>query len=688
MAEMFATIEQAWVREATAAGTDRLARLVSRATLDADLAASDVYSLGDWIEPLDRVEAADNLGLLLVALFLAVGEGSLAIRLDAFSLKKRLDGMADDAELEAWLSAALADERAGCFDHVIGDGRNTGVDNRPLLKWTDGARRFLYFQKHFRAEEELVAKLAERAERPQRVIDDQTVCRAIGEVLDDRPLMPHGIPVRWDEDQLAALGLALLRKFVVISGGPGTGKTTVVLTLLRTLARLGVRPERIALAAPTGRAAQRLSDSLRGGLDSLGNGASDIDQSLQSLSAVTLHALLEYNPSRAIYRRHEENPIPADVVVIDEVSMVGVEHLAALLRALEPGAQLILLGDKDQLPSVDAGAVLGQLVPAEIGFSQSTQQRIKTWLPQAAMPAMKEGGATWLPDAAVILRTNHRSEPGVRAAADAINRQDQSLLATLPRFDGNLDLAREGCWWWPQPAATPGELRGQILAWAKDVYEAPLPGGSLLEIVHEQSLPATEIASSPTGDWLMRIFQRLDRARLLTLVREGPWGCGPINDAILLWLQKRSAEFLGKPPSRPLARELTLGTPILVTQNDKVRGLYNGDVGLAVRGENGLPRIVFARRGGFLSFTPASLPSHELGFALTVHKSQGSEFERALVVLPPTGARRLLTKELLYTAVTRAKKLAIISATEESLRAAIGRRIVRETGRMQINSEQ
>lgn len=673
--------EPAWIREA--ARTDRLARLLARAVENADVAASDVFSLGDWIEPLDEC-AADNLGLLLTSLFLADGEGSLAVNLDADALTRRLDGIADDPDLQGWIADALDDERSGRFEHVIGDGRHRGVDRRPVLTWTDGTRRFLYFQKHLRAEEILAKRLSERAARPGRFVDDAAVVAALDDVLKHTPLKARGEPVRWDADQLTALGLAIARPLVVISGGPGTGKTTVVLALLRTLARLGIRPDRIALAAPTGRASQRLGDSLRTGLESLGDAAPEVDRSLMTLTPTTLHSLLDYHPGRDIYRRHVENPIPADVVVIDEVSMVGVEQLAALLKALPDQSQLILLGDKDQLPSVEAGAALGQLMPAEVVFSGELRTRVGKWLSGASLPTSTSIQSPWLSDAVVILRTNHRSEKGIRAAAEAINRQDDWLADSLVRFGGDFDVAENGCWFWPQIDATPSEVRSQIIAWAKHVYETPLDGASktnatLLDAVRSRNLPDGELADRDTIAWLTLVFRGLDRARLLTLVKQGPWGCEPINQELLLWLRRKT---LGKGRSHRSWTDHPVGTPILVTQNDRIRGLFNGDVGLTLRGADGSPRVVFARRGGFAAFAPGTLPDHDLGFALTVHKSQGSEFERALVILPPTGARRLLTKELLYTAITRAKSLAIISATDESLRSAINRRIERDSGIM------
>ncbi len=675
MAERWTIPEPIWVRDATPRGSPRLHRLLERAIEMADLSASDIYTLGDWIAPLDA-ESADNLGLILVAIFLAVGEGSLALEMSADSLRRRLDDLYSQSELLPWMERALADLRTGRFAHVIGAGsQRAEADRHPLLLWDNRERQFLYFQKHLRAEEDLDARLRERVGRPSRTRMDADVARALHEVLVDAPLKANGVAVKWDADQLTAMGLALLRDVVVISGGPGTGKTSVVLTLLRCLVRLGVKAERIALAAPTGRAAQRLTDALRAGVESLGDAISDADGAIATRGAVTLHSLLDYHPGRNLYRRHEENPIAADIVLVDEVSMVSVEQMASLMRALEPTTQLILLGDKDQLPSVDAGAVLGQLVPESdaVALSEPVRRQIENWLPDSGTRPV--GGEHWLRDSIVVLRTNHRSEQGIREAARAINRQDATVIETLPKFAGDWATADErgGCWWWPQTQASAGELRVQLHSWCEHVYDAPLPDGrTFFGLVHERTLADGDVDSAEARVWLGRLFQALERTRLLTLVREGPWGCGPINEMMQALLRRRGGA--GRD------REWLPGTPILVSRSDKVRGLFNGDVGLTIGGADGTPRVVFARQGGYVSLSPDSLPSHELGFAMTVHKSQGSEFQQTLVVLPPTGGRRLLTKELIYTGITRAKRSAILSCTEESLRTAVGRRIVRESG--------
>jgi exodeoxyribonuclease V alpha subunit len=500
----------------------------------------------------------------------------------------------------------------------------------------------------------------------------------------ERPLLAGGRPLRLDREQQLAVGTALLRDLTIISGGPGTGKTSIVLTLLRCLVRCGYRPERIALAAPTGRAAQRLGDALGAGLGAL-PGANDDgspDGGLRDLGASTLHQLLAYRPSRNLFGRHSENPIPADVVIVDEVSMVGLVLMARLLEALEPGAKLILLGDKDQLPSVEAGAVLAGLLPdgRATGFGPELVRRLGECFPNLPVPTAD--GEQPLQDAVVLLETNHRSQPEIREAAQAINRRDADVVDRLPVLTFPEGVApgvwwdrlesTGGCWLLEQTHGTPAELRGFLQPWAEQAYfRSTLDGHSLADLVRATELPATADVAAPPEDW-RRLFVLLERFRLLTLVRDGPWGSVDINRALDQQL---------RPRLDPEARGgLFAGAPVLITRNDPVRQLNNGDVGLALRCRGGGLRVLFPRQGGMVALPEESLPAHEPGFALTIHKSQGSEYGRVLVVLPPEGGRRLLTKELIYTAITRARSLAVLCGTRPVLRLAISRQVVREAG--------
>ena len=380
-----------------------------------------------------------------------------------------------------------------------------------------------------------------------------------------------------------------------------------MLTLLRCLVRGGIAPERIALAAPTGRAAQRLSDSLRSGLDRLAafKDAASADAPLRNLQASTLHHLLGYRPTRNEFARHRENPIAADVVIVDEVSMVGLVLMSHLFdKTLDPKTKLVLLGDKDQLPSVEAGAVLANLVG-----ERST----------AASQA-----ADSVADHVVLLQTNHRSQPKIREAAQAINAQDAGIVDRLPVLHLAHDAidpwttldAEGGCWLLEQTHGSPNELRGFLQHWATQAYfRSRLDGCSLAEMIDAIELTDTAALKPEETARLRRLFTLLDRYRLLTLVRDSAWGCDEIN---------RFLDIMLKPKLGGSERSgLFAGAPVLITRNDAARGLYNGDVGITLRNNRGDLNVLFERQDGFLAIPAEALPAHELGFALTVLQEPG-----------------------------------------------------------------
>ncbi len=351
-----------------------------------------------------------------------------------------------------------------------------------------------------------------------------------------------------------------------------------MLTLLRCLVRSGLTPDRIALAAPTGRAAQRLADAIRLGVQTLPPAESSPDTLLQDVPATTLHHLLEYSPSRDQFGRHAENPLPHDVVIVDEASMIGMVLMGRLFQALAPRASLILLGDKDQLPSVDAGAVLAHLIPDE-PVTGATARAVR--------------------EALVILQTNHRSEPQIRDSAAKINRQQIEIVDELPKLTvpgltvpgaapaSWAHLAAErGVRLLEQAAQSPAEMRCILQTWADYAYLA-----SGYKKVLEESTRLADKADdhSDRRQCLAELFRLLDQRRLLTLVREGPWGCVDCNRFLATYLRPRL--------SRPGYGSLFPGATVLITRNDKKTQLYNGDVGLVLAVRAGACASFFQGRG-------------------------------------------------------------------------------------------
>ncbi len=416
-------------------------------------------------------------------------------------------------------------------------------------------------------------------------------------------------------EQRGAAEVALSRALTVLTGGPGTGKTTTVARLLALLAEqaeLGGRPPlRIALAAPTGKAAARLLEAVRGEVQALD--AADAAR-LPALGATTLHRLLGSRPDTASrFRHNRDNRLPHDVIVVDETSMVSLTMMARLLEAVRPESRLVLVGDPDQLASVEAGAVLADLVEG-----------------------LTAGGA----DSPVArLSTSHRFGASIGMLAQAIRVGDAD--AALEVLAGGGDHIE-----WVQTESPAGILRKVLVPHALALREAALLGDG----------PAA--------------LATLEQHRMLCAHRRGPYGVAHWNRQIERWLAEQT--------DMPVWAAWYPGRPVLVTANDYGLGLYNGDTGVAVL-RNGDLRAVMSGATGPVELAPGRLADIETMHAMTIHKSQGSQATEVTVLLPPPDSR-LLTRELLYTAVTRAREKVRLIGSAEQLRAAVERRAVRATG--------
>ncbi|OBG36269.1 exodeoxyribonuclease V subunit alpha [Mycobacterium sp. E3198] len=416
------------------------------------------------------------------------------------------------------------------------------------------------------------------------------------------------------EEQRAAAEIALSQAVTVLTGGPGTGKTTTVARLLGLLAEraelTGAPRPRIALAAPTGKAAARLAEAVAAEVENL----DAVDRArLAGLRATTLHRLLGSRPDTSVRFRHNRgNRLPHDVIVVDETSMVSLTMMARLLEAVRPDTRLILVGDPDQLASVEAGAVLADLVE---GLTARRDVRV------------------------AALRTPHRFGESIGALAEAIRIGDADRVVALLRAGG------EHIEWLDSDGPT-DRLRAVLVGHALRVREAAVLG-------------AAEAA-----------LATLDEHRLLCAHRRGPYGVAQWNRQVERWLSEETGQ--------PVFSDWYVGRPLLVTANDYGLKVYNGDTGVVIAGDEGL-RAVIAGAAGPLDFSTSRLSDVETMHAMTIHKSQGSQATEVTVLMPPEDSR-LLTRELFYTAVTRAKVKVRVVGAEASVRAAIERRAVRASG--------
>ncbi len=444
----------------------------------------------------------------------------------------------------------------------------------------------LYLRRYWEYEEQLARAILERAaaaESPQ---------------------------VKKDSDlQKVAVERAVANHFTVITGGPGTGKTRTVMAILqRLLAQPGGDQLRIALAAPTGKAAARLTESVRA--------------MKPGLEATTIHRLLGYLPGSPYFWHNAEHPLSADVVIVDEASMVDLALMAKLVAAVQSDARLILLGDRDQLASVEAGSVLADICAA----------------------AEKAVRGQPLHGAVVELKRNYRfaETGGIFRVSSAVNAGDADAAINALQKGGEAK-------WQPLPDAAklPGALRERVIAAFSPCLETTDP---------------------------LEALARLQQFRILCALRHGPFGVENLN-AI--------AEEVLAGAGLILPRQgWYAGQPVTVTRNEYNLGLYNGDTGIILHdpdGDNELRAFFVSAEGQLRRFLPSRLPQHETAYAMTVHKSQGSEFSEILLLLPESDSP-LLTRELLYTALTRAREQVEVWATERVLRAAIARPVTRVSG--------
>jgi exodeoxyribonuclease V alpha subunit len=425
------------------------------------------------------------------------------------------------------------------------------------------------------------------------------------------------------------------RGLAVVAGGPGTGKTTTVARIVALLAEqaaaAGTAPPLIALAAPTGKAAARLEEAVHRQAAELPVDAA-VREQLLATTASTLHRLLGWRPgSRSRFRHDRSSRLPHDVVIVDETSMVSLTLMARLLEAVRPDARLVLVGDPDQLASIEAGAVLGDVVGPATG--------------DGGAPS----GAGALADGIVVLDRVHRFGAGIAAVADAVRRGDaDAAVAALGAGAGGVTwIAQDGAGAEADAALAP--VRAAATGAGRDVIAAARAGRA-------------QDALRALGDF-----------RLLCAHRRGPHGVSTWMPHVERWLAPEIDAAGGR------AAHDYPGRPLLITANDYDLNLFNGDTGVVVAEDDGRLVAAFERRGGLALVRPNQLGAVETVYAMTVHKSQGSQFRTAAVIVPPPTSR-ILTRELLYTAVTRAREQLIVVGSEEALRAAVARPAARASG--------
>ncbi len=594
---------------------------------------SDLLLLGGY-------EATDVLADVLGLLFTALDVGIISLDLASTKVSETGDNCSPE---RSGLATAQFLEKYKNGDYIAVVATAPEIDKPLVLVESEGCYR-LYFQKYYCYESRLKEQM--KAFRSASVVSPpDNLTQLIQSLSKPQRVLRKGedqMPLVADPNQMAAISHALKSQLTIISGGPGTGKTTVVANLLRCLVESGIAPERMLLAAPTGRAAQRMTETLKTLLQTVLEPTLG-DNALQSLQGQTLHNALQYrHPGQFVYSSN--NPLPMDVVVVDEASMVDVVLMSQFVSALDPSTtRLVLLGDPDQLPAVAAGSIF------------------------ARMTASDEGGSGFS-GYQVVLEKGFRSGSALTLLAQEIRQgafpehQPEAVQAAFSE-DSTTD--------WCRLEST--ELKHWPLAlkaWA-NLYQHNFNKALRKELQDLRHISVTAFSQpdSVLSDTIAKLLKTTTVARILTLVRKGPWGCEEIN-AFLTPHLANALDQGGDP-----AMGVFAGMPLMMTRNDKENSLCNGDVGVVVSLKEGY-YVVFQSSGGFVALPVSHLSAWEPAMAITVHKSQGSEYQQVFLVLPDDSSHRLLSREMIYTAVTRAQKQLVIWGDEKVLRRAVSKRAV------------
>ena len=639
------------------------------AATHAVLAQIDAWATMGWLRTIDAAlarwlatETPDAPPRLLVAAALTshqLGRGHTCLDLAALATAPA-DTLALPAPnptnagalaaAEAALQGVSLDDWLAALEHPTLVGNGPGA--QPLVR----VQHRLYLRRYWGYEQAVRTALQHRMHAP--ATDDPGLRRWLDVLFPPPTPAAEGPSGLGSPDwQKVACAVAASRPFCLITGGPGTGKTTTVVRLLallqaQALETQGGRPLRIRLAAPTGKAAARLSGSIASAIDRLPLAHLPQPDALRAAlpaDVQTLHRLLGSRPDSRRFRHHAGHPLPLDVLVVDEASMIDLEMMHAVLDALPPQARLVLLGDKDQLASVEAGAVLGQLCrDAEAGrYLNTTARWVETHTGEQVPPAMLAHDAPPLAQHVVMLRHSRRfdARSGIGQLAQAVNVGDVGAsLALLAAPTPDLQVLR------PAPGSTgawsaPAGPDGDVLATGYHGYLALL----------RDTLHPLDADDTTLNAWAQAVLQAQTRFQVLCALREGPWGVTGLNQRIERTLQATGLLAVGD--------HWYLGRPVLVTRNDPALGLMNGDMGVVLQRPRPdrtgwLRRVAFPAPDGGPGVRwvlPSRLTSVETVFALTVHKSQGSEFDHVALVLPEHPSP-VLTRELVYTGITRARQ--------------------------------
>nr|WP_314741483.1 exodeoxyribonuclease V subunit alpha [uncultured Haemophilus sp.] len=614
-------------------------------------------------QPYHYSPLQQNLAVFLAALVsFNVMQGHSAVRLKSNAVSKPFGLRESNPEQASWLAeisqkieqTSPLEWQAILADHIAFSSQSDKI--APMLFQEE----LIYFYRYWQAEYQIASYLQQAVE----IKPENANVAADKAILDRLFGLPQNEEIDW---QKVAVATALRKRFCVISGGPGTGKTR---TVARLLAALQLKQQadakgwlNVALVAPTGKAAARLKESIMANLDEL-DLPSEIKEKME-INASTIHRLLGMRPQSDQPTYHQKNPLHLDLLVVDEASMIDLFLMEKLMNALKQSTRLIMLGDKDQLASVEAGAIM-----AELGefITQGYSQEHTDYLNRVTGYALTaQAGNLAIGDSLCYLRKSFRfnEDSGIGRLAKEVNAQQAVKSWATIANSQSADLEYVG-----YPAVTEFSEKTQ---WVQHCANLVVKKAVALYRTYLQKAKAR--AENPEVVSVGEVFQAFQKVRLLSALRVSELGVERLNQLIAEALQKANLVRFNH------LRESYVGKPILITENSLQYGIYSGDIGIVLPDETGALRVYFDTKvnGEYLSLSISRVPEYEPAYVMTVHKSQGSEFEHTLFVMP-LAVSPVLTKELVYTAITRAKEKFTLFGDENTWKASIKAKVQRQSG--------
>lgn len=637
--------------------TKELENLLKKGVEIFSLSSTDFYTIKDIVEFSDLQDK--NLIIILLVLFLSFKNGSLCVKLDSNEIKENIlqldmqpDKVQPDKVIKEFKNNLLN------YSKIIA---NNIKEFKPLIYVKDLSSS-IYFHKHFVGENKLKENISRLLDKQHDNCASDKLNSVVKEINRFHPQL--------NDKQKIAVFLSLIQNFLVISGGPGTGKSSIIRAIVEVLIRLDHSPSRIKVSAPTGRAANRLEDIIKRNTPD-----NKLHDKLQKIECLTIHRLLEYSFRRGGFDRNKDALLNIDVVIVDEVSMVDVNLMSSLFDALPENAKVIFLGDKDQLPSVNVGAVLSDIIPTE--FEEKFTDIIKPLNIQGiTFSTNKQLNVNRV----VILEKSYRTQGDSLKIAKSIKESKlpndfESFILSQLKFSEN----------YFKQQSTIGNflfinydkiIRNKFISIVKTWANHYILTDEYINLIKQ--IRYVNLAINNTTEkvqaYINRFFELSKNSKILCTVKNNIYGTNYINTilkeelASKLRINLKNKDYLFE------------GIPIVIAENDYNLKLFNGDMGIIVRDKNNNLHAIFETNDkSFVLYSTAILPKFDIGFAITVHKSQGSEYNNIFLTIPDKSDIPLLTREIIYTGLTRSKNNCMIYGNLNVFKQIINKKINRQS---------